>query len=192
MHHASTSRSLNIIKQECLELENDEIMYMAINSICDAVRADGLTPTLIGSCAMPNLGLFPDNFKATFQRTTALRIATAEMSKHFANNKFAMPFVHKINQMLRTFLSSNSIIQMIWCTTRKILMRRSVFSYAIERLWCDCSDFEKGTNASEHGSKTLPQPLFRVWQEDWRSYVARTRFPQTYIQNNCTAGGPFQ
>lgn len=87
-YHAPLRKAFHIIRKEAPDMEKEEVLQMAVKAINDSVGPEGLVPTLLVFGALPRLGLPTDApTPSTFQRATALRKATAEMSRHFASRQ---------------------------------------------------------------------------------------------------------
>lgn len=84
-YHGPLRRAYKLIQSESPDLCDKEVLQIAVRSINDAIGTDGLVPTLLVYGTLPRLGFSTDKPTPSMQkRSTALRKAKQEMSKHFA------------------------------------------------------------------------------------------------------------
>lgn len=103
-YHVSLHRAFNNLKKEVPDLNNNNALQMAIKSVNDFVRPDGLDPRLLIFSTIPRLGLPTDSpTPSPLQRTIALRQATVLMSRHFAKRKSATRCARKTDLTSRIF-----------------------------------------------------------------------------------------
>lgn len=87
-YHVPLRRAYKIMKDEAPGLDDEALLQCAVKSVNDSVGPDGLVPTLLVYGALPRLGLKTEKPTATTQqRATAVRNATAEMSRYFAKRQ---------------------------------------------------------------------------------------------------------
>lgn len=87
-YHQPIRRAFNTIRSEAPKTDAEFALQMAVKSINDSVRPDGLVPTVLVYGALPLLDLPHDQpTPSMIARATALRKATTAMSKHFARRQ---------------------------------------------------------------------------------------------------------
>lgn len=87
-YHSPLCRSLNIIKKEAPDVENDYALQLAVKAINDSVGPDRLVQNLLVFGALLRIALQMDQpTRSTFKRAAALRKGTEAMSRHFAKRQ---------------------------------------------------------------------------------------------------------
>eukprot|EP00171_Calliarthron_tuberculosum_P002038 IDg2038t1 len=87
-YHKPLRRAYEIISKEVLNIDRESALQYAVKAINDSVGPDGLVPTLLVCGALPRLGLPTDKPAAgTFERAIAVRKASEQMSRHFAQRQ---------------------------------------------------------------------------------------------------------